>query len=109
VRVDDLIWIYKLVLRINGAPTYHLKMYDRHGCEVSVSMKDQFVDAALSALVALAPWLLAGYDAKLEDLWKRKRQMMIDAVEQRRKDHQQETAAKGPDENTNVTQPPRPT
>jgi len=106
LRVDDLIWIYKLVVRINGVPTYHIKMYDRHGFEVSVAMKDKHVDAVLTALSKLAPWVLTGYDAKLEDFWKNKRQVMIDAVAERRTEHQQKKAEKGQDDKTNVSEPP---
>jgi len=106
VRLDDLIWIHKLVVRINGAPTYHIKMYDRHGFQVSVAMKDKHVDAVLTALFKLAPWVLTGYDAKLEDFWKRKRQVMIDAVDERRKEHQPEKAENSQEAKTNVSEPP---
>ncbi len=85
-RVDDLVWIYKLVVRVNGSPVYYVKLHDRHGYQTSMAMKERHVDATLTALFTLSPWVFAGFDPQLDNAWKTNRARLIDAVDQRRQE-----------------------
>jgi hypothetical protein len=84
-RVEDLVWVYKLIMRINGVPGYWAKLYDRHGESFQVGDSEKRVDAILIGVAGLAPWLIAGYDSMLEEHWKNNPANLIEAVEERKR------------------------
>jgi hypothetical protein len=82
--LDDLVWVYKLIMRINGVPHYWARLFDRHGESFQVRSSENRVNAILSGVAVQAPWLITGYGEALEQAWKSNPASLIGAVEQRR-------------------------
>ncbi len=83
-RIDDLVWAHKSVVRVNGVPHFWAKLHDRDRKSFSVQSSEQKIDALLTAILTQAPWVIAGYDARLEETWKTNPAELIEAVGQRR-------------------------
>lgn len=86
IRAQDLLWVYKHVQSGRyGSKHYSLRLYDAHGEMVSVAAKnDNQADEMGRAIAQKAPWTLIGYDKKIEDAWKKQRDQLVAAVEQRK-------------------------
>ncbi|RMG83461.1 MAG: hypothetical protein D6712_12965, partial [Chloroflexi bacterium] len=84
IKLSDLAWLYKKVIKQRGVSTYHAFFYDKHGKNVSVSARQKNVDAMLEAVAQRAPWAIAGYTAEIEKAWKKDRAGFLAAVEERR-------------------------
>jgi hypothetical protein len=97
-RLDDLVWVHKLVVRGQGTQ-YWAKLFDRHGVSFEVCGKEGKIDGILAAVAAQAPWLIAGYDPRLEQLWKEDPAGLVGYVEQRRQAHRKAVET-GPDAGT---------
>src|SRR5262249_58833420 len=77
-RLDDVVWAYKKVTRHRGGVTYAAQIWDRHGVCISIDGKEAFVNQALEASAGHAPWMLTGYTAEVEQIWKQNRAAVID-------------------------------
>jgi hypothetical protein len=88
-RLDDLVWVHKAVITVNGVPNYWAKLYDRDGVHFAVRADQKKIDALLGLLVQSVPWVLAGYAPELERAWQSNPQGIVAAVEQRRMEYEQ--------------------
>ncbi len=91
MRLNDVMWIHKQVTqrRTNGIPSgksYAVMIYDRYGTIMTVPAKDKQVDEMIQGVVNRAPWVIAGYNLDIQNMWKSNRQNFIATVDQRRKD-----------------------
>lgn len=88
-RWNDVIWLYKKVTqhRTNGIPTgktYAALIYDRYGKTITITGKEKAVDEILAAVASRSPWGIHGFSADIEKAWKKERQNLVAAVDQRR-------------------------
>lgn len=93
-RWNDVMWLYKKITqqRVNGIPagkTYSALINDRYGRCITLTGKEKAVDEMLAAVANRSPWAINGFSADLEKAWKKERQNLVAAVDQRR---QQPTA-----------------
>jgi hypothetical protein len=89
MSLRDVVWTYPNVTqhRTNGIPTgksYSLYIYDKHGVALIVADKEQEVTAMLQAIMARAPWVVAGYSNQTHNIWKQNPSALIAEVERRR-------------------------
>jgi hypothetical protein len=94
-RFEDVAWVYGKVTqhRTNGVPTgktYSTLIWDRHGKLMTVNGKEQAMQEVLQAIYRQAPWIMVGYKPEIEKAWKSNRQAVLAAVEQRRKEVNQQ-------------------
>lgn len=87
--LGELAWAYQLTTqhRVNFVPTgksYQAKIYDRQGRLISIQAKEQIVQALLIKIGQKAPWVVLGFNAGLENLYKRQRDQFLAAVDQRK-------------------------
>lgn len=93
VRVRDVLWAYKKITKhsVNFIPTG--KSYEAvvncYGKNATMPAKEKQVDQILEYLRAKAPWAAHGWSADLVQLWNKKQQEFIGAVEQRRQQWEQ--------------------
>ncbi|MEZ4670173.1 MAG: DUF6709 family protein [Anaerolineae bacterium] len=90
-RWNDVAWIYKKVTqhRTNGIPTgktYAALVYDRHGKLITFTGKEKVMDELLGLIAKRSPWAIWGYTADIEKKWKKERQTVLAAVDQRRQE-----------------------
>ena len=84
-------WVYKQVTqhRTNGIPTgktFAALLWDRYNVKMTVSLRNETaVHDLLSTISSTAPWVVVGYDNKLNNAWKRDRSSFISAVDEHRK------------------------
>jgi hypothetical protein len=90
-RTEDLVWIHKLVVTLNRTPLHRLKLYDRLGVRFEGSGKQDTIDLALAAITERTPWLIVGWDERVEMQWKDDPASLVPRVEERR----EEMRAKG--------------
>jgi hypothetical protein len=89
MKLSDLAWGYKKVTqhRSYGIPTgkvFEAQLYDRHGQPFQLTAKQEVVDDVLRQTATAAPWMLAGYDAQIERMWRKERSALIAAVDARK-------------------------
>jgi hypothetical protein len=87
--LGELAWAYQLTTqhRVNFVPTgksYQAKIYDRQGRLIAIQAKEQAVQALLVKIGQKAPWVVLGFNAGLENLFKRQRDQFLAAVDQRK-------------------------
>jgi uncharacterized protein DUF6709 len=90
MRREDIIWAYKKRTKrsVNFIPvgsTYASVLLDSRGKRLEISGPEQQVDNNLATWAAQMPWVIFGFDAKLEDLYKRQRDTFVEAVSIRKK------------------------
>jgi hypothetical protein len=83
-RVDDLVWVYKSVARINFGSSYGARLHCRDGTIIYVPGDEQTIDDLLTKLVHLAPGVVGGYSPELEDWWEKDRDSFIAEVPRRK-------------------------
>jgi hypothetical protein len=94
VRVHDVLWAYKKITKhsVNFIPTG--KSYEAvvncYGKNVTMPAKEKQVDGILDYLRAKAPWAAQGFSDELMQLWTKRQQEFIVAVEERRQEWQQQ-------------------
>lgn len=98
VPLDRLAWIHKKVTKhkntgITVGKSYEAIVLDRDGAQLTVRAKEQQVDELLGELARRVPWVLAGWDAKLEEAWKKRRAEVLAAVDARREQRKAGPAA----------------
>lgn len=96
VFLGDAVWTYKSVTQHyhNGIPTgktYASSICDIHGGQVAVQLKNEAMcDQFVAAVLERVPWVLAGFDKGLEELWKKNKSAVYEIAEQRRKNLMEE-------------------
>ena len=88
-RLADVVWIYKKVTKhsynfIPTGKTYAALIWSRSGESVEISMKEKKIDELLQAISTRIPWVVAGFDNKIQALWNSDRTALIQAVEERK-------------------------
>lgn len=96
--VDDIVWAYKKVTKhsVNLIPTgktYAAILVGRHRQRIEVNMPQKRVHALLEELAQRVPWALYGFDARLDQTWKKDPGGFIAAVDSRRQQHLGKAAA----------------
>jgi hypothetical protein len=95
VHLEEVVWVYKKVTRhsTNGIPTgttHAAVIHQRNGRAVEITGSDRGSDLVLQRIYHSAPWILAGFDARLADLWKNNRPALLGIADQRRLDYFQQ-------------------
>jgi len=86
---DEIIWAYKKRTKhsVNFIPTgssYSLVLRDARGKLLELSNSEQMVDGYLASLGQQTPWVIFGYDRKLDKLYKKELQSFAQTVSGRR-------------------------
>jgi hypothetical protein len=89
MRRQEIVWVYKKRTKhsVNFIPTgttYSLVLRDSRGRLLEISNSEQNVDGYLSSLAKQTPWVIFGYDRKLEKLYKKQRPVFMQAVSERK-------------------------
>jgi hypothetical protein len=89
MRRDEIIWVYKKRTKhsVNFIPTgttYGLILRDTRGSLLEISNSEQYVNKYLSSLAEQTPWVIFGYDPKVEKLYKKQRQSFRQTVAERK-------------------------
>jgi hypothetical protein len=89
MRRDEIVWVYKKRTKhsVNLIPTgttYSLILRDTRGKALEISNSEQYVNNFLSSLMEQTPWVLFGYDSKLEKLDKKQPQSFGQVVAERK-------------------------
>jgi hypothetical protein len=90
VSLHDVVWVYKKVTKhsVNGVPTgtsHAAVICQRDGATLEVGGNEQATEQMLYQILGAAPWVVAGFDPNLMDLFKNRRNELVDVVEERRK------------------------
>jgi len=101
IRMADVVWAYPQVVKHyhSGIPTgksHFVKVYDRPGALMTISVKKDVGPNLLLALQRRTPWAIYGFTADLEQMWKKRRSEFLLAVDQQKKRTQPSTAAAKP-------------
>jgi hypothetical protein len=89
MRRDEIIWAYKKRTKhsVNFIPTgtsYALVLRDTRGKLLELSSSEKYVDSYLKSLAEQTPWVIFGYDRKLEKLYKKQREIFAQTVSGRK-------------------------
>jgi hypothetical protein len=87
--LGEIAWAYQLTTthRVNFVPagkSYQAKIWDRQGRLISIQGKEQTVQTLLTRIGQKAPWVVLGFNAGLETLYKKQRPQFLAAVDQRK-------------------------
>ncbi len=90
MRIGDLAWMYKqeITHRRYGVvigKSYYAVIHDRNGKSIRVGGRQPKVDELLAALHARAPFAITGYDSRIETIWRKNRQDLINEVDRRKR------------------------
>jgi uncharacterized protein DUF6709 len=90
MRKDEIVWAYKKRVKhsVNGIPTgstYSSMVKDARGGWLELPGTEKGVHEFLNGLVQTMPWVMVGYDAKLEGLYNKDRTGFAQVVQERRK------------------------
>jgi hypothetical protein len=89
VALNDLAWIYKKVTQqrtnfVATGKTYAAVLWTQQGHSTEITGKQDAIDQLLQAIDERVPWVLAGFSADLDKLWKTNRPAVLKAVSDRR-------------------------
>lgn len=90
--LGDSAWAYKTITQhyTNGVPTgktFGANLCDIHGTQYTVALKsEELTDQFVIGVLQRVPWVLVGYDAELDRLWKKDKPRIYELVEQRRQE-----------------------
>ena len=89
MRRDEIVWAYKKRTKhsVNFIPTgssYSLLVRDARGKLPELSNSEQLVNSYLASLAEQTPWVIFGYNGKLEKLYKKELQSFVQTVSDRR-------------------------
>jgi hypothetical protein len=87
--LGEIAWAYKLVVRhrVNFIPvgkTVRAKIWDRQGKAIEVMAKEANVDALLTKINQRAPWVVMGFNAAIESMFKMNRPQFLAEVDKRK-------------------------
>ena len=88
-HIPDVVWIYQKVTRhyTNLIPTgksYSVLLNDRHGHMSEIQLSKKKAEQLMARIFQQYPWIIAGYNDKLKELWKSHRAAFIAGVDERR-------------------------
>ena len=95
VRLQDLIWLYSSVTTkkfyglIPYSWSYSLNMADRDGRQTAIKASKAKLPDLAAAVMQRVPWVISGYSADIEQVFRKDRGMLIAAVDKRRQDIKQ--------------------
>jgi hypothetical protein len=89
MRRDEIVWVYKKRTKhsVNFIPTgttFSSILRDSRGKLVEVSASEEHVNNLLAFIAQPMPWIIVGYDRKIEKLYKKQRQSFVETVTQRK-------------------------
>ncbi len=98
--VEDIAWAYKKTTKhsVNLIPTgktYAAILVGRHNQRIEASMSQKKVEALLTELAARVPWAVFGFNADLDNAWKKDPRGFVGAVDARREQHAGKAAEAG--------------
>ena len=98
--LNDVVWAYKKVTRhsVNLIPTgksYAAVIAGRHRQRLEHQLKQKNVDALLLQLAGRVPWAVYGFNADLDNLWKKDPASFIAGVDARREQSGAKAATAG--------------
>ena len=87
--VQDIVWAYKKVTRhsVNFIPTgksYEVILVGRHRQRIEEKMSQKKVEALLVEIATRVPWAIYGFNADLDNAWKKDPAGFVAAVDSRR-------------------------
>jgi hypothetical protein len=90
MRREEIVWVYKRETKtsINAIPTgttHAAMLCDSMGQQLALSGSSQEVDVEIQTLAQLMPWIILGYDQKIEQLYQGQREAFLEVIAQRRK------------------------
>ena len=90
--LTDIIWAYKKVTKhsVNFIPTgksYTVIIIGRHRQRIEHKLSQKKVDALLTELASRVPWAVYGFNADLDNVWKKDPGGFVAAVDSRRQDY----------------------
>jgi hypothetical protein len=88
-QLDNLVWVYKKIVRVNGFPVYWVKFHDCQGESFEVNETQARVDGVIAAVNVVTPWLISGYDERLAAIWKKDPTALVAAVKDRQRQFEQ--------------------
>jgi hypothetical protein len=88
-RCADLVWVHKLVLTVNRTPLHRLKLYDRLGVLFEGRGRADLIELAVAAITQRLPWLVIGWDERVEKQWQDDPASLVARVEEQRKEWEQ--------------------
>jgi hypothetical protein len=88
-RHDDLLWVHKLVETVNRTTYHQVKIYDRLGAVFVGGGQSEEMDAVVDALTERNPWLVVGWDERVEKQWREDPASLVPRVEERREELRQ--------------------
>jgi hypothetical protein len=89
MRRDEIVWAYKKRTKhsVNFIPTgstYALILRDSRGKLLEISTSETDVNNYLASLAEQTPWIIFGYDSKIEKLYKKQRRAFVETVSERK-------------------------
>jgi hypothetical protein len=89
MRREEIVWAYKKRTKhsVNFIPTgtsYALILRDRRGKLLEESATEEHVNSYLSTFAQQTPWIIFGYDTKVEKLYKKQRETFYETVSERK-------------------------
>jgi hypothetical protein len=93
VYLGDAVWAYRKEVkrRTNGVytgTTFSSVVRDKYGKSLDLVLKKEQVDQLLANIHSAVPWVIVGYDKKLDQMWNKKRRPeLLQVVEKRKADY----------------------
>jgi hypothetical protein len=90
IHLDELVWVHAAITRrymywiIPAGATHSVRLGDRNGHLREVQGKKNTVPDTVVAIAQRVPWVFAGHSDELEQAYRRNRDAIIAAVDQRR-------------------------
>ena len=90
VHLDELVWVHAAITRrymywiIPAGATHYVRLGDRSGRLREIQGKKNTVPDMVVAIAQRVPWVFAGHSDELEQAYRRNRDAVIAAVDQRR-------------------------
>lgn len=90
MNMNDLLWMYQKVLtrRLYGivpiSETRSVVLCDLHRSEISHQTSEEFVTKLLGEIAERAPWVVVGYTAEIDQMYKKNFHDFVKAVNQRK-------------------------
>jgi len=89
-HLNEIVWVHAAITRryaywfIPVGSTNYLRLGDRNGRLITIQGRKKAIPEVVVAIAQRVPWVYAGHSDELEDAFKRNRDAVIAAVDQRR-------------------------
>jgi hypothetical protein len=90
IHLNELVWVHAAIKRrymyyfIPVGSTNYLRLGDRAGRLIAIQGRKKVIPDMIVAIAQRVPWVFAGHSDELEQAFKRNREAVIAAVDQRR-------------------------